>query len=134
MSMNTVAPIPEAVRIALEQVLGYAMPDEAEHYAGLPAEERSGHIYESLLAVRHWLDRGQSDGLDMSAVCDLLAEEGYIAAIWSIEDVLTLRPDLTHEQCWQVLDKCQREQDAGIGINWHVIEDAADELFPTRGE
>jgi hypothetical protein len=32
------------------------MPDEDSRYENTPTEDRSGHIYEALGTVRHWLD------------------------------------------------------------------------------
>lgn len=132
--MTNPFPVPSEVRDALEQVLAYAMPDEADHFENAPPEERDGHIYQSLLAVRRWLDNGVSGELNTVAICDLLEEHGHIAAIWCVDDVRTLRPDLSDAQGWQVLDRCQQEHDAGIGINWHVIEEQANDLFPPSGE
>jgi len=45
-------PVPTEIRDALEQVLAYAMLDEADDFANSSPEERDGHIYQSLLAVR----------------------------------------------------------------------------------
>jgi hypothetical protein len=60
----------------------------------------------------------------------LLAERRQIAVIWDIEDVQqVLRPDLTNYQCWEVLKNTKRYHDAGIGINWEVLECHAQMLF-----
>jgi len=55
---------------------------------------------------------------------------GRIAIFWGIDDVKSVRPDLTDDQCMQVLDRCEHEHDAGIGINWDVIQFHADFMFP----
>lgn len=52
-----------------------------------------------------------------------------IAIFWSIEDVKSLRPALTDEQCMEVLQMCKAKHDACIGINWEVIEVWIDHLF-----
>ncbi len=67
-----------------------------------------------------------TDEIDIQAV---LAERRQIAAIWSIEDVQELRPDLTADQAWEVLQEVDRQHHAEVGINWHALEDAADDLF-----
>lgn len=36
-------------------------------------------------------------------------------------DVLTVRPDLTDEQVEEVLDYCEYNFDAGIGLNWDIL-------------
>ncbi|MGE3999014.1 MAG: hypothetical protein AB7I48_02265 [Planctomycetaceae bacterium] len=59
----------------------------------------------------------------------ILAAHRQIAAIWSIEDVQSVRPDLTEEQCWQVLQAAYRYHDATIGINWDVLSCHAEMLF-----
>jgi hypothetical protein len=134
--MTNPFPVPSEVRDALEQVLAYAMPDEADHFENTPPEERDGHIYQSLLAVRRWLDTGVSGKaeLDTLAIHDLLEAHGYLASIWHVEDVQSVRPGLTDEQCREVLRQCGRHHDAEIGINWIVLSTVADDLFPpSRG-
>jgi hypothetical protein len=59
---------------------------------------------------------------------------GYLAAIWSIEDVQTVRPDLSDVQCRAVLRERGRREDAETGINWDVVSTVADDLFPPSGE
>ena len=60
----------------------------------------------------------------------LLAQRKQIAAIWSIEDVQGVRPDLTEEQAWEVLEEVGRKHDAEYGISWITLETMADILFP----
>ena len=62
----------------------------------------------------------------------LLERSGKIAIVWCIEDVLSLRPELTSEQAWAVLKLCRDEHDAGLGINWDVLACCAELLFPTH--
>ncbi len=59
----------------------------------------------------------------------LLADRREIAVIWCIEDVQEVRPDLTEDQCWEVLQNVKRNHDATIGINWEVLRCVADVLF-----
>ena len=58
-----------------------------------------------------------------------LANNHEIAVIWALEDVLEIRPDLSEEQAWEVLQAAMHHHDAGIGINWNVLECHADMLF-----
>lgn len=53
-----------------------------------------------------------------------------IAIIWSAEDVLSIREDLTPEQALEVLEVADHKHDAGIGINWDVLGYHADWMFP----
>jgi hypothetical protein len=59
----------------------------------------------------------------------LLAERRQIAHIWDIEDVQEVRPDLSADQCWQVLQQVDDQKDAGLGITWLTLEMAAEDLF-----
>jgi hypothetical protein len=59
----------------------------------------------------------------------LLAQRRQIAAIWSVEDVQSVAPNLTDDQCWEALQKAERQHDAGIGINWSVLIGHADEYL-----
>jgi hypothetical protein len=61
---------------------------------------------------------------------DVLEAYGYLAAIWCVEDVQSVRPDLTDGQCREVLQQCHRIHDATVGINWDVLRFVADDLFP----
>ncbi len=60
---------------------------------------------------------------------DLLTTRREIAVIWCIEDVQEIRPDLSEDQCWDVLKATRRYHDASIGINWLTLECHADHLF-----
>jgi hypothetical protein len=48
----------------------------------------------------------------------------------SWHDVAEIRPDLTADQCREVLQKALSRHDAGIGITWDVLEIHANDLFP----
>jgi hypothetical protein len=60
---------------------------------------------------------------------DLLATRREVAVIWCIEDVQEVRPDLTDDQCWEVLQAVRRNHDCTIGISWDVLQCQADLLF-----
>lgn len=59
----------------------------------------------------------------------LLAHFRMIASIWGIEDVQAVRPDLTDEQAWEVLEEVHRKHDAEYGISWPTLECMADIVF-----
>lgn len=65
---------------------------------------------------------------------ELLARRRQIAVVWSIEDVQQVRPDLSDEQSWQVLQRANSRLDAGMGITWHILEYHADHLFGAAPE
>ena len=56
--------------------------------------------------------------------------EEWITIRWHIDDVLSIRPDLTNDQARQVLLSLKHGHDANIGINWEVIEIVAENEFP----
>jgi hypothetical protein len=56
--------------------------------------------------------------------------ERYIDDRWYTSDVQEVRPDLSDDQAWEVLQSIKRNHDATVGINWDVISDTADNLFP----
>ena len=72
--------------------------------------------------------------MDILQLKNQLEKHGYIAALWHIDDVKGLRPDLTDEQCMEVLEQCDRRHDTDIGITWQVIEIHAADLFPEPRE
>ncbi|MBI5765474.1 MAG: hypothetical protein HZA51_18350 [Planctomycetes bacterium] len=60
-----------------------------------------------------------------------LARRRQVAVIWSIEDVRGVRPHLTDDQAWEVLQECLACHDCEYGFTWTHIEVVADEMFPT---
>ncbi len=59
---------------------------------------------------------------------------GFIGVFWHIDDVKEVRPDLTDDQCWQVLERVGSKHDCTVGIDWEVIRIAADLLYPEPDE
>lgn len=55
----------------------------------------------------------------------LLHQQQLIAHIWSIEDVQSVRPDLSADQAWEVLLAVEKSLDCTRGITWDTIEMAA---------
>jgi hypothetical protein len=62
-------------------------------------------------------------------IYNMLAHRREIAIVWNTHDVKEVRPDLTDDQAWEVLQQVERQNDANIGVNWHTLECAAEELF-----
>src|SRR5581483_5073165 len=61
-----------------------------------------------------------------------LYHDKKIAAIWGIEDVQELRPDLTADQAWEVLRRVDHQHDPDHGITWETLRLTAEELFPKK--
>jgi len=57
-----------------------------------------------------------------------------IAIIWEIDDIKSIRPDLTDDECMEVLDFADRKHDATLGICWDTLEWHCDYLFPVKEE
>jgi hypothetical protein len=87
-------------------------------------------------AIRHLLD---GDPLSISLefqedeLHDLLAAHELIADIWSVDDVLRLRPDLTAKQAWEVLKAVSDSYDVGQGISRYTIRGFARDLYGEFG-
>ena len=56
-----------------------------------------------------------------------------ISVDWCVEDVQEVRPDLSVEQCINVLDHVKKYHDANDGISWHTLDAAAEVLYPEHG-
>lgn len=58
-------------------------------------------------------------------------EENEICIKWHILDVKNVRPDLTDEECREVLKNVLKYHDADVGVSWYTLEHWADELYGT---
>jgi hypothetical protein len=65
---------------------------------------------------------------------EFLARRRQVAVIWCVEDVQGVRPHLTDDQAWEVLQQCRRVHDCEVGFNWLLIETVADDLFPREDD
>ena len=63
-----------------------------------------------------------------------MKKEFIIQVSWSTDDVLSQRDDLTFEQAVKVLEALESNHDASVGINWDVINDTAEIMFPMNDE
>lgn len=59
----------------------------------------------------------------------ILTNFGITAAVWCVEDVLEIRPDLSKEQAALVLDAIIAKHDASCGIGWDTLEHFAELLY-----
>lgn len=53
-----------------------------------------------------------------------------LVTTWCVNDVQTVRTDLTDEQAFEVLIRVDRYFDADYGISWDTLKITADDLFP----
>ncbi len=63
---------------------------------------------------------------------ELLRENRMIGHFYTVEDVQHLRPHLSEEQAWQVLQAIDKSVKVApeYGMSWDGIRDTADSLFP----
>ena len=82
-------------------------------------------------ALRDAIRQEQPDEVPYEIDIDeLLIRRKQVAVIWSVEDVQSVRRDLTDAQSWEVLQQCRQVHDCELGFNWLLIETVADDLFP----
>lgn len=62
----------------------------------------------------------------------LLRQRRQVAVIWSIEDVKHLRPDLSDDQAWDVLEQAYDVHDCEWGFTWTHLQTVADDMFPQK--
>ncbi len=67
------------------------------------------------------------DRIDIHAV---LAHRRQVAIVWETGDVREVRPDLSDDQAWEVLQGCLDWHDCELGFTWTLIEMVAHRLFP----
>jgi hypothetical protein len=79
----------------------------------------------------------EANGVDAEYEIDideLLEQEHVIGHFWGIDDVQEVRPDLSDDQAWEVLQTVDRRLDSNLGINWEIVQIIADGLFPEPDE
>ena len=64
----------------------------------------------------------------------IIDDENEIMIKWHVDDVLSVRPDLTKDQAFEVLLNCKSSHDAAVGISWDVIDTTASSMFPELNE
>lgn len=104
-------------------------------------------VKEALDLIAEVISSGAKTGFDEDAVneaWDIVKEKknygyGYddtnsIAIIWEIDDIKNIRPDLTDDECMEVLGYADRKHDATLGITYDTLEWHCDYLFPVKEE
>jgi hypothetical protein len=125
-----------ALLTSLEAVLPYA-ENEARSLDAIKdcsvAEEEADKAWKAINKADVAIDQAKAAGLKPDPaevdVRAILVARRQIAAVWSIDDVQSVRPGLTGEQAWEVLQDAERRHDACIGITWEVLRCHADSLF-----
>lgn len=95
--------------------------------------DEPGDVYQSVdkREVAELLGMSEQEGFitpDSSAP-EISPDDEKISVTWSVGDVLEIRPDLSTEQCKEILASVKQRHDAEIGINWEVIRTHANTMF-----
>ena len=53
---------------------------------------------------------------------------------WGVEDVLSLDPNLTREECLEVLELAEHYHDANYGINWDTLLSYIEDVKNTENQ
>jgi hypothetical protein len=133
---DTTITLEARVREAVRQLRDLSDSLEAEDEPAFTVEQVN-FLEKRLYEVRALLegeDRSQFHADITLYVHDLLAKHRQIAAIWAIEDIKGMRPHLTADQAWEVLERVRDKHDAEWGITWTTLESVADDLFPTSDD
>ncbi len=133
---DTTITLEPRVREAVRQLRDLPDSLEAEDDPAFTVEQVN-FLEKRLYEVRALLegeDRSQLYADVNLYVHDLLAKHRQIAAIWAIEDVNGIRPHLTDDQAWEVLERVRDKHDAEWGITWTTLEIVADDLFPASDD
>jgi len=103
-------------QLSAKQMIQFIANDSVE----LSQDKIRGQRDEYIKICREWLAK-DIDTFDL--------DKGMIAIIWSVEDVLMQCPWLSDEDAYEVLYNLEHKHDAGIGINWDVIDITAHIMF-----
>lgn len=123
-----------ALLAALGTILPYA---EGEAYSldklkdSREAEAAATRAWQAIADAQAAIRAAKESGIARPPEIDIhavLAERRLIADVWGIPDVRSVRPDLSDDQAWAVLQRAQRHYDAATGINWDVLAWHAEEI------
>lgn len=56
----------------------------------------------------------------------------FISLRWYVSDVQEVRPDLSVEQCIELLNRMRDNHDANVGVSWETIDAVAEMLYPVE--
>lgn len=109
------------------------------HFQRITGADKADALGDLLCDLMHWATANSFD-FD-AALCRASghykaerdeAEElpDSISITWSIDDVQEVRPDLTKDQCREVLAAVGDRHDATLGVNWDTLSIIADQLYP----
>jgi len=81
--------------------------------------------------IEEFINHSGLDEVEIDMI-DLLHENGIIAHFLTVENVLSLRPDLSKDEAWEVLQSVEdRVADAPeYGMSFDSIQNMADTLYP----
>tara|TARA_E500000331_G_scaffold348690_1_gene390680 strand:- start:1174 stop:1563 length:390 start_codon:yes stop_codon:yes gene_type:complete len=65
--------------------------------------------------------------INMTAECEEGKEHSFMG--FSESDVAAMRPDLSEDQCYEILAIAEQRYDASLGVTWDTLEIYADQEF-----
>jgi hypothetical protein len=80
--------------------------------------------------ISNFLEFADDDWMHEIDIEDLLAAKRLIGVVWSVQLVLDERSDLTDDQAWTVLQKCQPHFELVTDAMRDTIRQHTDDLFP----
>jgi len=83
-----------------------------------------------MLAMHYQMLPNDAPAVHELDIQQLLRQRRQVAVVWSIEDVKSLRPDLTDDQAWDVLEQAYDVHDCEWGFTWTHLQTVADDMFP----
>jgi hypothetical protein len=120
---------------SLKSIIPYAENEaySLERHKDSPeAEAEAEKAWKAVTASREAIAAAEAAGISPTPAIEvhsLLADRHQIAHIWSIPDVQSVRPDLTDDEAWEVLQSVHHDLDANCGITWLTLLMTAQHLF-----
>ncbi len=87
-----------------------------------------GEVEEAIDNIRKYHTPRLMHQVDVN-IDELLADHHAIGIVWDVHHVMDQRPDLNHEQAWEVLQQCQNGWERLNDPMLETIRQHADDLF-----
>ena len=107
----------------------YALDIELNEPLEAALDDIIGEVEAAIDNIRKYYEPRLMHTVDVD-IGELLAEHQAIGIVWDIEHVRDQRPDLSHNQAWEVLRECQGCWDRLNDPMLEAFRQVADNLFP----
>lgn len=109
--------------------MSYAIDIEINDPVEAAIDDIICQVEETIENIRKYREPRLMHQVDVD-IGELLAEHQAIGIVWDIHHVRDQRPDLSHEQAWEVLQECQGSWERINDPMLEAIRQIADDLFP----